>query len=66
MAKPGPTTQAKRNRERSRQERQQEKQEKRSIRKEIKKERSKLTADGFDPDLEGIYPGPQNPIDLGQ
>lgn len=62
MAKPGPTTQAKRNRERSRQERQQEKEEKRLQRKELKKERDRLASDGVDPDLAGIVPGPQ-PID---
>jgi hypothetical protein len=61
MAKPGPTTQAKRSRERARQDRMQEKQEKRSIRKEMRKEREKLVADGVDPDLAGIVPGPQPP-----
>ncbi|MCM2323152.1 MAG: hypothetical protein NDJ90_07795 [Oligoflexia bacterium] len=61
MGKPGPITQAKRNRERSRQERKQEKQEKRSLRKEQKKERPRLTDDGVDPDLAGIRPGPQPP-----
>jgi len=61
MAKPGPTTQAKRNRERARQDRMQEKQEKRSLRKELRKEREKLMADGIDPDLAGIVPGPQPP-----
>jgi hypothetical protein len=59
MAKPGPVTQAKRNRERSKQERKQEKQEKRTLRKEQKKERSRMVADGTDPDLAGIVPGPQ-------
>ena len=61
MAKPGPTTQAKRNRERSRQERQQEKAEKRSQRKELRKERERLTSEGVDPDIAGIIPGPQHP-----
>lgn len=60
MAKPGPTTQAKRNRERSRQERQAAKAEKRSQRKELRKERSQNVPEGVDPDLLGIYPGPQN------
>lgn len=61
MAKPGPTTQAKRNRERSKQERQQEKMIKRSQRKELRKERGTLLSDGIDPDLIGIFPGPQRP-----
>lgn len=59
MGRPGPATQAKRNRERSKQERKQEKNEKRSLRKEIKKERARTVAEGSDPDLEGIEPGPQ-------
>lgn len=59
MGRPGPATQAKRNRERSKKERQQEKDEKRSLRKELKKERARIAADGFDPDLLGIQPGPQ-------
>lgn len=63
MAKPGPATQAKRARERNKQERLQEKQEKRMQRKELKKERDKLVQDGFDPDLEGIIPGPQPILD---
>jgi hypothetical protein len=62
MGRPGQATQAKRNRERSKQERQQEKDEKRSIRKEMKKDRARLQSEGFDPDLEGIVPGPQ-PMD---
>ncbi len=61
MAKPGPTTQSKRNRERSKQERQQEKAEKRSQRKELRKERGRLASEGIDPDLAGIVPGPQRP-----
>jgi hypothetical protein len=59
MPRPGPSTQAKRNRERSRQERNQEKEAKRLIRKEQKKERDLLADDGQDPDLIGIVPGPQ-------
>ncbi len=59
MGRPGPATQAKRNRERSKQERNQEKLEKRQLRKEQKKERDRLVVDGHDPDLEGIVPGPQ-------
>lgn len=61
MAKPGPATQAKRNRERARTERKQEKNEKFGERKELKKEREKLIAEGIDPDLHGIVPGPQPP-----
>lgn len=61
MGRPGQATQAKRNRERSRQEHQQEKDEKRSLRKEMKKDRARLQAEGVDPDLEGIEPGPQPP-----
>ncbi|MGE4105611.1 MAG: hypothetical protein AB7F66_00225 [Bacteriovoracia bacterium] len=63
MGRPGPATQAKRARERSRQERKQEKQAKKTLRKELKKERAQNTADGIDPDLVGIRPGPQAPID---
>lgn len=59
MGRPGPATQAKRNRERNRQERKQEKQEKRTVRKEMKKERARLVEEGLDPDLMGIEPGPQ-------
>ena len=61
MARPGPATQAKRNRERAKHERQQEKREKRSLRKEQKKERNCLVGEGVDPDLAGIIPGPQPP-----
>jgi siroheme synthase (precorrin-2 oxidase/ferrochelatase) len=59
MSKPGPVTQAKRNRERSKQERKQEKLEKRSLRKELKKERDQQVSDGVDPDIAMIRPGPQ-------
>ena len=59
MAKPNKATQAKRNRERSRQEYQQGKSEKRAIRTELKKDRERLVSDGIDPDLVGIFPGPQ-------
>lgn len=61
MGRTSQATQAKRNRERSKQERQQEKQEKRSLRNELKKERDRSLADGSDPDLAGIVPGPQPP-----
>lgn len=59
MARPGPATQAKRNRERMKNERHQEKEERREARKEQKKDREKLISEGKDPDLDGIYPGPQ-------
>jgi hypothetical protein len=59
MARPNQATKAKRDRERMRQERQQEKQEKRAQRSELKREREFLAADGVDPDLVGIVPGPQ-------
>ena len=65
MGRPGPATQAKRNRERSKQERQQEKEQKRQLRKEQKKEREHLAADGSDPDLAGIFPGPQPTLEGG-
>ncbi len=65
MAKPGPTTQAKRNRERAQQERRQEKEAKKSHRKDLnKKERADKIAGGIDPDLEGIQPGPQPPMEF--
>ncbi|OFZ81707.1 MAG: hypothetical protein A2583_12265 [Bdellovibrionales bacterium RIFOXYD1_FULL_53_11] len=59
MSKPSRATQAKRTRERSRQERQQEKLEKRAQRKELKKTRAEWLAEGIDPDLMDIVPGPQ-------
>ena len=59
MSKSNQATQTKRNRERSRQERQQQKQDKRVLRNEQKKERDRSIADGSDPDLAGIMPGPQ-------
>jgi len=59
MGRPNQATKAKRDRERQRQERQQQKAVKRAQRSEVKKERDQLTSDDFDPDLEGIIPGPQ-------
>lgn len=59
MGRPNQATKAKRDRERLRQERQQEKVEKRAQRSESKKERGQMAADGIDPDLAGIIPGPQ-------
>lgn len=63
MARPGQATQAKRNRERSQVERREEKQEKRAQRKENRKDRARMLAEGIDPDLDGIKPGPQSPAD---
>ena len=60
MGRPGPASQAKRQRERMKSERHQEKAEKREIRKEQRKERDRLIAEGKDPDLDGIVPGPQS------
>jgi hypothetical protein len=59
MARPNQAARTKRDRERQRQERQQEKGEKRAQRSESKKDRERQIADGVDPDLIGIYPGPQ-------
>jgi len=59
MGRPGPASQAKRSRERLKHERHQEKEEKRVLRKEQRKERDRLIAEGRDPDLDGIVPGPQ-------
>ncbi len=59
MAKPTRATQAKRQRERTQKENQQAKQQRREVRAEEKKARESLIADGVDPDLVGIYPGPQ-------
>jgi len=59
MGRPGPASQAKRQRERMKGERHQEKEERREQRKEQKKERERLIAEGRDPDLDGIVPGPQ-------
>ena len=64
MARPNQAARTKRDRERQRHERQQEKQEKRALRSEQKKDRERLVADGVDPDLAGIVPGPQVPTDF--
>ena len=63
MARPTRASQAKRNRERNNQERQQEKREKRAMRTEQKKTREEHLAEGIDPDLVGIIPGPQPQAD---
>lgn len=59
MAKPTRATQAKRQRERAQKENQQAKQQRREVRAEEKKTRASQLAEGIDPDLVGIYPGPQ-------
>jgi hypothetical protein len=63
MARPGPTTQAKRQRERAQKEKRKAKEEERALRKEQKARNSgRPFAPGEDPDLEGMVPGPQKPL----
>lgn len=65
MGRPTRATMAKRDRERSKQEKQQEKREQRALRKELKKsEAERGLSPGEDPDLAGIVPGPQPPIEF--
>jgi hypothetical protein len=59
MAGQARATQEKRRRERSKQETRAEKERDREVRKEQKRIRDENLADGVDPDLVGIYPGPQ-------
>lgn len=59
MSKSNRATQEKRNRERAKKERNQEKIADREFRKAQKRERTENLADGVDPDLVGIVPGPQ-------
>lgn len=59
MARPNRATQEKRNRERAQKERQQEKESLRAVRKESRAARSTAIEQGIDPDLAGIFPGPQ-------
>ena len=63
MAKPTRATQKKRERERNQKERQQDKQEQRALRKDARADRAESLEAGIDPDLVGIYPGPQKTID---
>ena len=63
IAKSSKLTQAKRNRERARADHHKFKEEKKAMRDEQRKEREKLIADGIDPDLEGIFAGPQPPLE---
>lgn len=61
MGKPGPATQAKRQRERAKQEKRQEKEAERAFRKEQKAVNAERAEQfGGDPDLIGIFPGPHN------
>lgn len=63
MARPGPATQAKRKRELERKAKRLAKEERRALRREQKALDSNPTLDpGADPDLEGIVPGPQDPL----
>jgi len=59
MASNQRATQEKRRRERSRQETHAAKVQDRLVRKEQKKLRDENKVEGEDPDLQGIYPGPQ-------
>lgn len=61
MGRPSRATQEKRNRERAQKERQQEKEEQRALRSNSREDRSAARAQGIDPDLIGIFPGPQAP-----
>ncbi|MBI4456731.1 MAG: hypothetical protein HY644_12645 [Acidobacteria bacterium] len=61
MAKKGGTF-SKRQKEKSRQERQKTKAARRAEIRELKKNRPAPEA-GYDPDLEGIVPGPQPPLE---
>ena len=61
MAKPGPATQAKRQRERDKQERREIKLAERAQRKQQKElNPTERGPDDQDPDLVGIFPGPHN------
>ncbi len=63
MGRPGPATQAKRQRERAQKEKQKAKADERALRKEQKARNSERPqVPGQDPDLEGIVPGPQPPL----
>ena len=66
MARPGPQSQAKRQRELAKQEKRKLKQERRAQRKEQKAldsaDSANTTKPGEDPDLAGVIPGPQKPL----
>lgn len=64
MGKPNRATQEKRNRERAQKERQQEKEVLRATRnKDARADRAAALEQGIDPDLIGIFPGPQPPLE---
>jgi len=64
MGRPGPATQAKRARERAKQEKRKAKEERRALRKELKEQKAENTVEtDEDPDIAGIVPGPQEPIE---
>ena len=63
MARPGPASQAKRQRERAQKEKRKAKEEERALRKEQKAQKpARSVTPGQDPDLEGMVPGPQKPL----
>jgi hypothetical protein len=59
MGRPTRATQEKRGRERAQKERQQEKVVTRAVKKEERANRVTNVMQGIDPDLIGIFPGPQ-------
>lgn len=64
MARSTPQTQAKRKRELSKQEQRKAKQERRALRKQQKAQNGDSSVPlGQDPDLYGIVPGPQPPLE---
>lgn len=65
MARPSPQTQAKRRRELSKKEKRKAKQERRALRKEQKAQDNgdSSVPPGEDPDIYGIVPGPQPPLE---
>ncbi len=63
MAKRGPLTQAKRQRELAKKAKRQAKLERRELRKELKAyNAAQPNEPGVDPDIAGIVPGPQPPL----
>jgi len=64
MARPTPQTQAKRRRELSKKEKRKAKEERRAMRKEQKEQNGDSSVPpGEDPDIYGIVPGPQPPLE---
>jgi hypothetical protein len=57
-----PTTPAKRQKEKNRQDRQKDKEKRREERR-LKRANTARPADGEDPDIAGIVPGPQPPLE---